>query len=500
LTHTRPLLLLAAAALPAAAGCETADPPLGGNWAVVTIDLLPYDDDPLLLDSVSVERRWVGAGFDPDPPAKDTDDDDDHDNDDNNDDDTADAAPPARRVMVDLARRGSDAEQREPLSVNLSSERAIRLSPQRIQVRESAPAADDAEPDDQEADDAKPEGTGAPEDDGRPTVVVAIDQPAGSFTFTGNPVTGDKNAGPLPLKAGRVRISLHPSLVRAVRSVKPDASLRLALRVALEGLDGARIEQYAGLEAEPTLEDMITLHRAAVTPQTVAAYEQAGYAFDVPALLRLTAAGVTAGDAVELSTGGFRCSADDLIALHEAGVAAADAVAYREAGFADTAEGVLRLHAAGVPTSYAADLRKLMPKLDADGLIAIHGAGVTARDVRVYQQAEYRPDAKTLLILHAAGVRPDDALALREAGYDFAVADLIRLADWDVPASFAEAVMSPRHRRLSSGEIVDLWLRRITPEQVELLRAPPIATTDSVHDPLVPSPRPSTSAVETDDP
>src|SRR5690606_13852112 len=102
--------------------------------------------------------------------------------------------------------------------------------------------------------------------------------------------------------------------------------------------------------------------------------------------------------------------------------------------------------------------------------VLLHRAAISPQAVEVFQQAGYAPDARTLIALKQAGVQPADALALREAGYDFSLRDLMLLAKWRVPASFALALASEAYQHLSADQIVNLRLRRITPEMVRLLR------------------------------
>lgn len=270
-------------------------------------------------------------------------------------------------------------------------------------------------------------------------VVLTIDQPGASFTFAAA-LVGD--GGKYDDDRGVCRVAFHPGMVRAAQQLDPDPSVASLLRVALAGAEAGALLAYAALDPPPTL--------AEVT--------------------RLTLAGVTPRDIEVLRRGGYSFSFDEMIALHRRGVSVDEALGFREAGFDPSAPELISLHEAQVTPDYAAEMRQLGVATAVDHLLTLKSEGITSREIATFKRAKYDLTLDQHVVLHRSGVKAQDALTLREAGYDFTYEELLKLRKWEVPANYAVDLVDSGFAHLTSDQIVELRLRRITPEMVATLR------------------------------
>lgn len=305
-------------------------------------------------------------------------------------------------------------------------------------------------------------------------VVLSIDRPGMSVTFAGSPRSGAP--GDDVMHGGIARITLHEPFVNAARQLIAEPSNRQLILLALRDLTAQQVRGYAQLEQPPGFEQVLALADAGVDAVWIAELNHAGYRFDVQELIALKTAGVPTAEAVAMRQGGLRYDADQLIALHEAGVSSGYALGLHEAGFADTSDDVIRIHSAQITADYAAAMRQRRVATDTDTLIAVHAAGVTPASVDTFEEAGYVLGASELLTLTEAGVQADDALALRRAGYGFSLDDLLKLRRWQVPTDYALSLVAEGFAPLTADQVVDLRLRKVSPELVEALRQREIGT------------------------
>ena len=270
-------------------------------------------------------------------------------------------------------------------------------------------------------------------------VVLTIDQPGGSFTFAAAPVD---NAEMWEMDEGVCRIILAPDFVSSAQQLEARPSTLALLRLALLGADAPALRGYASLEPMPSLTEAT----------------------------RLFAARVDAEDVQDMRAAGYRLNTDDLIMLRQRGVSVESAVTYRQAGYELTGRDLIRLHEARISPDYAAEMSRLDIARSADELLLLDRKGITPQQVATLQQAGYDVPIETVIVLHERGVKAEDALALRETGYDLSVDDLLKLQQWDVPTDFAIALWSDGFRPLTAEQMVELRLRRITPQMVQLVR------------------------------
>jgi hypothetical protein len=316
-------------------------------------------------------------------------------------------------------------------------------------------------------------------------VVLVVDRPGLSMTFAGQPLDEKKTAA--ALHGGVARITLHDPFIAAAQRIEPQLSVQQLLLLGLRDLSAEQLRGYAALDQQPTYDQVIELADQSVDPAWIAELNHAGYGFSVDELIALKAAGVPTAKAVALRDGGLVYDADQLIALHEADVSAAYALGMKEAGYAESADALIRLREAGVTTAYAAAMRQREVAGDTQTLLDVHAAEVTPRIVDTYEEAGYALRAAELLILQEAGVMADDALAFKEAGYDFSLADLLKLRRWQVPGDYVLALVSDEFTPLTADQVVDLRLRKVSPELVRSLRQPQRDATAQHTDPPTPT-------------
>lgn len=301
--------------------------------------------------------------------------------------------------------------------------------------------------------------------------VITLDSPAASLTMTGGPI--DWPYGREKVIGGVSRVAFNRDFLGAAREIDAEPPTVTLLRAALVGVDAAELGRYGRLELQPSLDDVIRLVQAGVDPGSIESYYLAGYGqLSVEELIRLRQADVAVEDAVAFRRDGFDLGADDLIRLRQQDVTPEYARGLKQAGFAQDVDMLVRLRNEQVTTEYANQMKRLGVAPDEASLVKLHRARITPVTVETYQKARYTPNADDLLALQAGGVKAEDALFLREAGYDFTQADLIKLAKWQVPVSFTLSLMSPGFEPLSADQIVDMRLRRVTPEMVRVLRQP----------------------------
>ncbi len=396
------------------------------NAAVTVLDLKAEDYAERNFFPAVLERPWAGRPL----PAHDV-----ADEQDAGDTELID-------VHVRLRQAGADAEQVPPQSY------AVRMPPWQA---------------------AAPGVLNDPAGEANPIVLV-VDRPGLSMTFAGEPVGGRR--GSATMHDGIARITLHDSFVAAAQRIAPKLSVQQLLLLGLRDLSAEQLRGYADLDQAPGYEQVLALADHAVDPTYIAELNHAGYAFEVDELITLKAAGVPTGKAVALRQGGLIYTADQLIALHRGDVSASYALGMKDADYADTADDLIRLRAADVTTDYAAALRQREVADSPQTLLDLHTAEVTPTIIDTFKEAGYRLGAAELLVMQQAGVKADDALAFKKAGYDFSIADLLKLRRWQVPSDYVLALVSDEFTPLTADQVVDLRLRKVSPELVRSLRTP----------------------------
>ena len=301
-------------------------------------------------------------------------------------------------------------------------------------------------------------------------VLAVLERPGATFTFVGDRYP--ERPGEVSRERGTARISLRPPFVAAARQVEAGPTVEGLIRVALAGVTVEGLGGYRKLELSPDLMEVASLAYAGVEPEDIQTYYEAGHAFSTVELTQLARVGVKPEDARAYSRAGLRYPAADLIRLHKAGVEPTYAIGMRDAGFAQDTRQIILLHSEGVEPDYARRMRELGVADNDAALVRLHDAGIEPDRVAEYQQAGFNASISELISLKTGGVSGTDAVAYKNAGYPFTQEDLLLLARWNVPRNFVLSLMQPPYRPLAAHQIVDLHLRRVTPEMVQALRQP----------------------------
>jgi hypothetical protein len=123
-----------------------------------------------------------------------------------------------------------------------------------------------------------------------------------------------------------------------------------------------------------------------------------------------------------------------------------------------------------------------------EDVLVLHQRRISPRGVAMFQQAGYMLTRDELVQVSARGVTADEAFALKNIGYDFSIDDLMKLRQWEVPTDYVIALWSDDFRPLAADQIVELRLRRITPEMVQAMRQHNAASHETL---ATPSPDPA---------
>jgi len=292
----------------------------------------------------------------------------------------------------------------------------------------------------------------------------------GCYDHVGEPIGGGE--GPAAMHGGVARITLHDPFIAAAQRLAPKLSVQQLLRLGLRDLSAEQVRGYAELDQQPTYQQVLALADNAVDPTWIAELNHAGYGFTIDELIALKAAGLPTAKAVALREGGLIYDAEQLIALHEADVSAEYALSMKASGYAESSDALIRLREAGVSTDDAAAMRQRGVAEDTRTLLDLHAAAVTPTIIDTFEEAGYALSAANLLVLQEAGVKAADALAFKKAGYDFSLTDLLKLRRWQVPSDYVLALVCDEFTPLTADQVVDLRLRKVSPELVRSLRQP----------------------------
>jgi beta-lactamase regulating signal transducer with metallopeptidase domain len=213
--------------------------------------------------------------------------------------------------------------------------------------------------------------------------------------------------------------------VRAMARLAPRVALRALPNINFDDLnmdapdaptprpDGDRRHHHIGEGGKLTVDDLIELRSAGVTPAYIDAIRAAGLG--------------------ELSL-------DEITEMRAMGVTPEYIKSLRDAGIKfDSARDVTELRAIGVTAGYLSEMRAAgFGNLTAKQLTNMRAMGVTPSYVKQMADAGYRNLTPNELVqMKAQGVRPELIRSLNEAGYtNLSVKDLLRLAAMGVNAEF----------------------------------------------------------------
>jgi len=210
-----------------------------------------------------------------------------------------------------------------------------------------------------------------------------------------------------------------------------------------------------------SVEQLVALKVAGVTPERVRQVESLGYEPTVGNLVQFGHAGVTPEYVKELTdTLGRKPSAEELVEMKHVGVTAAQVRALQSAGYGNlSADDLTQAAAVDVDERFITELRSAgYDKLPFDDLVQLRALGVDGPYVQALKAAGYgNLSADDLTQFKALGVSPEYLGKLREAGLDKLPADdLVQLRAMGVDADFIRKLRDEGLDKLSVEELIRL--------------------------------------------
>ncbi|WP_309890210.1 M56 family metallopeptidase [Archangium sp.] len=210
-----------------------------------------------------------------------------------------------------------------------------------------------------------------------------------------------------------------------------------------------------------SVEQLVALKVAGVTPERVRQVESLGYEPTVGNLVQFGHAGVTPEYVKELTdTLGRKPSAEELVEMKHVGVTAAQVQALESAGYGNlSADDLTQAAAVGVDERFITELRSAgYDKLPFDDVVQLRALGVNGPYIQALKAAGYgNLSAEDLTQFKALGVSPEYLGKLREAGLDKLPADdLVQLRALGVDADFIRKLRDEGLDKLSVEELIRL--------------------------------------------
>lgn len=212
------------------------------------------------------------------------------------------------------------------------------------------------------------------------------------------------------------------------------------LKVA--GVTPDRVKELESMGYEPTVSNLVAMSHAGVTPEYAKSMSaRFGRKLDAEDLVKMKHLGVTPEYIEALKAAGFTSNdPDDLVQARAVGVDEAYVRELKNAGYTGISlEELSQLRAVGVNAAYIqALLQRGLPKVDAEDLKHLRAVGVTPEWMDHMREAGVQTkNPEELTRLRALGVSPDFLRELRDAGLkDLSVDELIRLRSGGVDADF----------------------------------------------------------------
>ncbi|RJS19999.1 peptidase M56 [Corallococcus sp. H22C18031201] len=234
--------------------------------------------------------------------------------------------------------------------------------------------------------------------------------------------------------------------------------------------DGDEDDRTEVGKSDLTVDQLIELKVAGVTPERVNEMKSMGYAPTVSALVEMGHAGITAEYARDMNTRfGRKLDTDDLVAMRHLGVTPEFIAALKAQGFSvsdpdevqqaravgvDEAyvrglksagfsglslEDLVQMRAVGVDPAYIGDMSKLgLSKMDADTLIQMRSVGITPAWLTAMRKAGFQTqDTDELVQLRVLNITPEFVRELKDAGMkDLSVDEMVQLRNGGVDAEF----------------------------------------------------------------
>jgi beta-lactamase regulating signal transducer with metallopeptidase domain len=222
----------------------------------------------------------------------------------------------------------------------------------------------------------------------------------------------------------------------------------VALKVA--GVTPEMVETVKGMGYEPTVGNLVQFGHAGVTPEYAKEMNaRFGQKLSAEDLVEMKHVGVTPAYLEALKAQGFtKLTTDDVTSARAVGVDEAYLRDLKAAGYTGLSlEDLTEMRAVGVRPETIAELSKAgFAKLDTEQLVEFHAVGVTPSYIRALRDAGLKDlSADRLVELRAIGVDPEFIRQMREAGLEtLNVEELIRLRASGIDADFIRRMRQPK--------------------------------------------------------
>ncbi|WP_164011081.1 M56 family metallopeptidase [Pyxidicoccus trucidator] len=224
----------------------------------------------------------------------------------------------------------------------------------------------------------------------------------------------------------------------------------VALKVA--GVTPARVRELESMGYAPTVANLVAMGHAGVTPEYAKEMStRFGKKLDAEDLVEMKHLGVTPAYIETLKAAGFTTSdPDDLVQARAVGVDEGYIRELKNAGYTGMPlEDIAELRAVGVDAAYIQALgQRGLSKLAAEDLTQLRAVGVTPEWLdRMREAGVQTKDAEELTELRAMGVSPEFLRELRDAGLkDLSVDELVRLRAGGVDSEFIRRMRDSRSK------------------------------------------------------
>ncbi|WP_338872208.1 M56 family metallopeptidase [Myxococcus stipitatus] len=222
------------------------------------------------------------------------------------------------------------------------------------------------------------------------------------------------------------------------------------VELKLAGVTPEKVREFESLGYETTVSDMVELSHTGVSVEYLKQMNAAfGRKLDTDTLVELRAVGVTPEYLQTLKESGFATKdPDDVVQARAVGVSEQYVRELKDAGYTGLSlEDLSQLRAVGVDPAFIKAMARLgLPKLDVDNLQELRAVGVTPEWLEKMRGAGLElKDPDELVELRALGINPDFIRELNDAGLKNLSSDeLVRLRTGGVDAEFIRRIRDTR--------------------------------------------------------
>jgi len=230
-------------------------------------------------------------------------------------------------------------------------------------------------------------------------------------------------------------------------------------------------------EGPLSVDQLVSLKVAGVTPEMVETVKGMGYEPTVGNLVQFGHAGITPEYVKDMNSRfGQKVAADDLVAMKHIGVTPAWLEAMKAQGFTKMSpEDVTSARAVGVDEKYLRDLKAAgYTGLGLEALTQLRAVGVKPETIAELSKSGYsKLDADQLVEFHALGVTPSYIRALRDAGLKDLPADkLVELRALGVDSDFIRQMRESGLETLDAEALIRLRTSGIDADFIRRMKQP----------------------------